>query len=109
MMAERSPSVRRSTIIRPKFGLAYQELVEGSGGVFLHLETGQYHGVNEVGALIWRLVGEETSFGDLVDAVRQQVDDPPADLSDDIAAFLADLEGRDLISLENGAGDGQPR
>ena len=108
-MDERSSRLDRSTIIRPKLGLAYQELAEGSGGVFLHLETGQYHGVNQVGALVWSLVGEQTRFGDLVDAVRQKVDDPPADLNDDIAAFLADLEARDLISLENGAGDGQPR
>jgi hypothetical protein len=108
-MADQTPGVRRSTIIRPKPGLAYQELVEGSGGVFLHLETGQYHGVNEVGALVWSLVGDGTRFGDLVDAVREQVDDPPPDLSEDIAAFLTDLEARDLISLEDGAGDDQPR
>jgi hypothetical protein len=107
-MDKRSPRVRRSTIIRPKTGLAYQELVEGSGGVFLHLETGQYHGVNEVGALVWSLVGEGTRFGDLVDAVRQQVEDPPADLSDDIAAFLADLEAREFVSLEDGGGNGPP-
>ena len=104
-MTEPSSRFQRSTIIRPKLGLAYQELAESSGGVFLHLETGQYHGVNEIGALVWSLLGEGTSFGDLLDAVRQRVEDPPEDLGEDIASFLADLESRDLVSLDNGGGD----
>ena len=106
-MTEPSSRLQRSTIIRPKLGLAYQELAEASGGVFLHLETGQYHGVNEVGALVWSLLGEGTSFGDVLDAVRRRVEDPPEDLDKDIASFVADLESRDLVSLDNGGDDHQ--
>jgi Coenzyme PQQ synthesis protein D (PqqD) len=93
-------------MIRPTTTLAYQELADGVGGVLLHLETGQYHGVNSVGALVWSLVGDGTSFGDLVDAVREQVEDAPEDLADDVAAFLSELHARDLIAFEEGGSDG---
>jgi len=98
--------VNRSTVIRPATELAYQELADGVGGVLLHLESGQYHGVNSVGALVWSLVGDRTTFGDLVDAVREQIDDAPPDLGDDVAAFLSDLQARNLITLEEGGSDG---
>ena len=98
--------MKGSTVIRPTTSLAYQELADGLGGVLLHLETGQYHGVNSIGALVWSLVGDGTRFGDLVDAVREQVEDPPADLTGDVAAFLTELQARDLISLEDGDDDG---
>ena len=96
-----------STVIKPTTTLAYQELADGMGGVLLHLETGQYHGVNSVGALVWSLVGDDGArFGDLVDAVRAQIEDPPADLTEDVAAFLSDLRSRNLITLEDGDVDG---
>lgn len=98
--------MKGSTVIRPTTSLAYQELADGLGGVLLHLETGQYHGVNSIGALVWSLVGDGARFGDLVDAVREQVEDPPADLTEDVAAFLAELQARNLISLEDGDDDG---
>ncbi len=105
MSEELSSMIPRSTVIRPNGRLAYQELAEGSGGVLLHLETGQYHGVNAIGALIWSLVGNGTSFGELVDAVRERVDDAPPELADDVAEFLSGLAARDLITLEDGDGD----
>jgi len=98
--------VNRSTVIRPATELAYQELAGGVGGVLLHLESGQYHGVNSVGALVLSLVGDRITFGDLVDAVREQIDDAPPDLGDDVAAFLSDLQARNLITLEEGGSDG---
>jgi hypothetical protein len=98
--------VKGSTVIRPTTGLAYQELADGLGGVLLHLETGQYHGVNSIGALVWSLVGDGTRFEDLVDAVREQVEDPPADLTEEVAVFLTELQARDLIALEDGGDDG---
>jgi hypothetical protein len=102
----RSVRLNASTVIRPTTRLAYQELADGAGGVLLHLETGQYHGVNTMGALVWSLVGDGTRYGDLVDAVRAQVEDPPADLTEDVAAFLAELQSRNLITLEDGDLDG---
>jgi hypothetical protein len=78
----------------------FRRLAEGSGGVLLHLDSTQYHGVNEVGAAIWELTEQDITFGDLVAALRGRLDDPPADLEADVASFLDDLGGRGLVDLQ---------
>lgn len=93
-------------MIRPSDGVAYQELAEGSGGVLLHLETAQYHGVNPIGALVWSLLGEGTTFGVLMRSVSERVEDPPPELDQDIEAFLEDLRARHLVAFEGGDDDG---
>ena len=74
-----------------------RELTEGEGGVLLHLESGGYHGVNPVGLLIWELLEEERTTADLVDAIRDRVEDPPPELERDIMDFLAGVQERDLL------------
>jgi hypothetical protein len=86
-----SPTIRRN----PK--AAYRDLAAGEGGVLLHLETGSYHGVNPIGALIWDLIDGGRTQEDLVSELRQRVEDPPARLDDEVASFLNDLRQRDLI------------
>lgn len=106
MGGEQPGSMPRSTFVRPNGRLAFQELVDDAGGVVLHLETAQYHGMNPVGALVWSLLGDGATFGSLVDGVRERVEDAPPDIADDIAAFLRDLEARDLVAFEEATGDG---
>ncbi len=65
--------------------------------MILHLDTGAYHGVNEVGLLIWELLESEQTMQELVAAVRDRVDEPPPQLEDDVASFLAEVQERDLI------------
>ena len=74
-----------------------RRLDEGEGGVILHLDTGAYHGVNEVGLLIWELLESEQTMQELVAAVRERVDEPPPQFEDDVASFLAEVQERDLI------------
>ena len=80
----------------------FRRLAEGSGGVLLHLDSTQYHGVNEVGAAIWELTEEDVAFGDLLTALRGRLDDPPADLEADVESFLRELEERGLVELRTG-------
>jgi hypothetical protein len=77
----------------------YRALTEGSGGVVLHLDTAQYHGVNSVGAAIWELSADGPSFDQLMQALRQQLDDAPENLADEVEGFLNDLAERNLIEL----------
>lgn len=77
----------------------FRRLAEGSGGVLLHLDSTQYHGVNEVGAAIWELIEADVAFGDLVAALRGRLEDPPADLEADVESFLAELGERELVEL----------
>ena len=77
--------------------VAFRRLAAGEGGVLLHLESGEYHGINEVGCLIWEhLDGERTVDGVAV-AIRDGIEDPPSDLVDEVISFLESLRERDLV------------
>ena len=65
--------------------------------MLLHLETGEYHGLNEIGCRIWELVDGERTAADVIEAIRAEVDDPPAALDDDVTGFIDAMRERDLI------------
>jgi hypothetical protein len=69
------------------------------GSVLLHLESGQYHGLNEIGAVIWDLLDGTRTLGDVQAEVRRRVSDPPARLEDDVAKYLEGLHDRQLIVI----------
>ncbi|MGH3020173.1 MAG: PqqD family protein, partial [Gaiellaceae bacterium] len=59
-------------MIRKNPQVVYRTLA-GEGGVLLHLESGAYHGLNEVGTFIWGLLDEEKTFDQLVAELREQL------------------------------------
>jgi Coenzyme PQQ synthesis protein D (PqqD) len=69
------------------------------GGVLLHLGSGQYHGLNETGVLIWRLLDGERTVADVTSALRAEVSDPPEDLEGYVSGFLDGLRERDLVTV----------
>jgi hypothetical protein len=85
------------TAIRKNPQVVYRALA-GEGGVLLHLESGAYHGLNEVGTLIWGLLDEEKTFDQLVAELRGHLLDPPDDLPGEVERFLTDLRERDLLA-----------
>ena len=74
-------------------------LGEGQGGVVLHLESGQYHGLNGLGWVIWGLLDHAHTLPQVCAAVRAQLADSPSTLEQDVTQFLDDLSTRDLIVL----------
>lgn len=74
-----------------------RDLDEGEGGVLLHLVSGQYHGVNPIGLAIWELIAQERTVQEVVDALRERIDDPPPDLESDVIEFLTKVHDRDLV------------
>ncbi len=90
-----------TTMVHRNPRAVFRRLAEGSGGVLLHLDSTQYHGVNEVGAAIWELSESDIAFGDLVSALRDRLDDPPSDLEGDVESFLAELSERQLVELQS--------
>jgi hypothetical protein len=85
--------------IRKHHQVVYRDLKQGEGGVLLHLESGQYHGVNAIGSLIWDLIDGSRTQTDLQAALRSRVSNPPDHLDDDVTQFLEKLRERDLIVL----------
>ena len=79
--------------------VVFRSLEEEQGGVLLHLQSGAYHGLNELGSLIWGLIENETRFADLVDGVRAETVDAPASVEQDVSGFVEDLSARDLVRL----------
>jgi hypothetical protein len=90
-------------MIDPEAKLVRNERVvfrgRGEGALLLHQDSGAYHGINEVGAAIWELLGSEPTLGVLVANLAERLDDPPPNLSDDVEEFLEQLAARDLIEV----------
>lgn len=74
-----------------------RNLSAGEGGVLLHLVTGAYHGMNEVGHLIWGEIDGKRSVGELIRAISERIEDPPARLENDVLTFLDSALDRDLV------------
>lgn len=70
----------------------------GGESVLLHLQSGAYHELNAVGALIWDLLDGERGPSRIAEEVRARVEDPPEDLENVVSAYLADLRRRDLLT-----------
>jgi hypothetical protein len=79
--------------------VVYRELAEG--GVLLRLDSGQYHGVNATGLAIWNLLEEPSTLAELKAGLEAQVEDPPAELEQEVRTFLEDLRARDLVVLDD--------
>ena len=90
-------SVESTSTPEKNENVAFRRLAAGEGGVLLHLETGEYHGINEVGCLIWELVDGDRTTEQVAVALRDGVEDPPDDLLGVVVSFLTSLEERDLV------------
>lgn len=87
--------VEAGTILERNDRVEHRGLAE-EGGVLLHLDTAQYHGVNSIGALVWELLNDVT-FGELLAELRLRLLDVPETFDEEIAEFLEELIDRDLI------------
>ncbi|MEO6715435.1 MAG: PqqD family protein [Mycobacteriales bacterium] len=77
--------------------VVFRDFEPGKGAALLLLDTGAYHGVNDVGARVWHLLDGERSVGAVIRQLQLDVPDAPAEVADDVRRFLADLETRSLV------------
>lgn len=89
------------TQLRKNPDVVARNLSEGEGSVLLHLQTGAYHGMNPVALLIWDQLDGERTVAEIIEAVRERVDDPPQELERDVRAFLQGALDRDLIAIDD--------
>jgi hypothetical protein len=90
--------LRRDAPIARNPSVVYRDLAEG--GVLLHLDSGQYHGVNGTGLVVWNLLDRAKTLEELVAGVGTEVADAPARLEEDVRAFVEALQVRDLVVVE---------
>ena len=91
--------------LRPNPRCVFRRMKEGSGGVLLNLETGEYRRVNETGARIWELLEGGRTRTDLLAQLRAEVDDPPGTMESEVAAFLDALIDRNLVESVDASAD----
>ena len=93
-------SIDATTVIRRNDRVVSRNLAGESGAVLLHLDTAAYHGVNEVGGLVWSLLDNGITFQALISRLGDHLEEAPASLAQDIAGFLQDLSRRNLVIIE---------
>lgn len=88
-----------NTVVTRGERVAYQRI--DNGAVLLHLDTGAYHRLNAVGALVWESLEEHPALDDLVREVERSIDGPvPDTLTADVEEFVESLVQRDLAVAE---------
>ncbi|MDV7141322.1 PqqD family protein [Tropicimonas sp. TH_r6] len=70
----------------------------GGETILLHLASGTYFGMDAVGTLVWKLLGEELTPKEICARVTEEFENVPDQVSDDILAFLEQLAAQDLIA-----------
>ena len=91
------------TRIRRADRAVYRELSGEAGAVILHLDTGAYHGINDVGRLIWEAIGEGASLAHLFQAVRSQTEGFPPGVDEEVEEFVNALAVRALLTIDQSA------
>ena len=88
--------IDNGVVFRQNPRVEYRDLAE-EGGVLLHLDTASYHGINPVGAYVWKLCDNGATFPEIITSLRLELADTPASLESDIAEFLDDMTARELL------------
>lgn len=65
----------------------------------LHLETGVYYGLNEVGARIWNLLQDPVTGSEIKSAILAEYDVPPHICERDICSLLGKLLSANLVQV----------
>jgi len=76
--------------------------LDDEGGVLLHVDTAAYHGLNDIGALIWELL-DGVTVDNLVARLKEHLLNAPPALPAEVAEFVAQLTERNLVLREPGA------
>lgn len=71
--------------------------------VILHLKSGVYYGLNDIGAQIWNLIQQPKTVRELRDSILQEYEVEPAQCESDLLALLQDLAAAELIEVKDEA------
>ncbi|OKH32523.1 thymidylate synthase [Calothrix sp. HK-06] len=73
----------------------------GEEAVILNLKSGVYHGLNEVGASIWKLIQEPKTIKEIGQKLLEEYDVEPEQCQSDLIALLEDLLAAELVVINN--------
>jgi hypothetical protein len=74
----------------------------GAESVLLHLDSGAYYGLNEVGTRVWQLIAEHGDIDRVKAAILSEYDVAPTQLTSDLDDLVAGLLEKRLLTVEVG-------
>jgi coenzyme PQQ synthesis protein D (PqqD) len=69
--------------------------------VILNLQTGKYHGVNQVGGRMLEVLHKATSAREAAVQLAEEYNRPLEEIERDLSAFCSDLAQRGLVELKH--------
>ena len=94
-------------IARVSASTLYRE-VQGEA-VLLHLDSGEYFGLDEVANRIWQLIVEKGDLHEVEAAMLEEFDVDQAVLSSDLGRVVDELVSKRLIEIEHASATADPR
>ena len=72
------------------------------GSVLINLQSGKVFSLNGVGAKIWTMLEQGTSFNGVLDELSREYNLPSAELENDLDDFVDELERKHLLKVTAG-------
>lgn len=69
--------------------------------LIMNTEAGLYHGLNDIGADVWRRLTEPVKVADLCSELAAKYDGAPDDIERDVLGLLGQLDKRGLIEVHD--------
>jgi hypothetical protein len=69
------------------------------GSVLINLQSGKVFSLNGVGAKVWTMLEEGTSFDGVLDALSREYSVPKAEVRNDLDDFIKDLAQKNLLQM----------
>ena len=69
--------------------------------VILHLSSGVYYGLNEVGARVWELVQQPRQFDELHRILMEEYDVASEDCEQDLTKIISELKAACLVEVSD--------
>ena len=76
--------------------------------VLLHLGSGQYFGLDEVGSLIWRLLVEKCSLDEIQQRIVAEYDVSAQEVKKDVLRIVEELTQNGLVEVKRTARETSP-
>jgi hypothetical protein len=77
--------------------------------ILLHLDSGEYFGLDAMATRIWQLIVEKGDLGQVEDAMLEEFDIDRTALSNDLRQMIDELATKRLISIEEAPAGPEPR
>ncbi|MBW4602452.1 MAG: lasso peptide biosynthesis PqqD family chaperone [Calothrix sp. FI2-JRJ7] len=95
--------LEKKTLFASTIIASSQQISSDLGGeaVILNLKSGVYHGLNEVGASIWKLIQEPRTIEEIKQKLLEEYDVEPEQCESDVIELLENLLVAELIVINN--------